>query len=1245
MEDSDPTSSGFDFCNGGFNDDEHEGDHHGSLPVRRRPSLVELAAPAPPPSDPAPAPHETEALVWDDMEETAQRRHRNGARELHKFLQGDAQAFLTAKGDNLTNIIDQGDRKTFALPRDELSRLFVHLEACRLEGSITHFSERQGTTDSRAGIMVDFDVLTPQRGVSLDSRQAFRVVSCIFAQLVRSIDFASGVPPDRGETPKEFRAHAFVTTKVAPVPVASNPPGAPVAGGAKGGDDSLGPKTGAVGGETKDNGGSRGSGSGAGRAAQGGSGGVPPQLYKWGFHVLIPSIKVSRGYKRLLLRALAEDPGVLGVLRDMGAQEPAKCIDQNSASVPVLFLGSCKRGGQPYALSLAFEAVIDVRPSSDGPPTWYMPAIRQLNADEYSDRRFNLVAELGLIHAANANDLPANNASPPATGRGPSRYEPLVEKFEFECWPDVANKARDLEQRSQNGLIAQEELLLAEHGISTLALCDPEARLLHGLLDILSPDYYTERAKWRDVIYALAGSSSSFRPLGEWFSQKCPQKWADGGAACFDEMWAEALGRVRNGNVRRPLTRRSILFWAKESNPRRFAEIMDRSYFTILTRYVYDYGGVIEHYMVAKLLQVMLGNKFVVDVCPGDGARRGSSYGWYEFVVPGEPQRPGEAWKWRREVEPDALHIYMSEGFTCVLDQVAAHIEEKRQGAQEEAQALYFKRLGAAFVQSRRKLFNDTFKAGVIRQAAFQFRKRGFAADLDNVPDVLGVCDGVLKLGPTCELISRFHEYPVSRFTRVRVKAFDPADPWTKLILDAIADIIPEPDFREWLLFFCAQSLNGEAKEGIILFWEGGGQNGKTSFLKWVARVLGEYASKLNIQLLSDDHEAADRPNSAFMKLKHLRFGYFEESNKTQSLNVARMKEVVNPGEASGRDLNQKQEVFNITCNLVAASQYSFIIDTTDHGTWRRVRHYTSKIRFLAHPDPKNPFEKKDNQKFVRQYPDDPEFQASLLSILIHYYGRLQREHRGEIKNVRSPTLERETEAFRIGQDALHRFISSTIVVSPNHHAEYNLSIISSTYIEWYTRNIDKKRHVATEVIKELENSILGRYIRPSANHMPVLVGCRVLDPDHMALAEGEEAIFDNAQRGRKTFAEWQREGLRARSEQRADWWNPPPDVVFEASATARSPGGTPARSANLPSTRMDNVEEFLSWPDDDALLAGELSRASPGKKSDGGDAALDASAALDLLGEILDAAAAPPPPSKAEVSLDDLYGSDASDA
>ena len=47
-----------------------------------------------------------------------------------------------------------------------------------------------------------------------------------------------------------------------------------------------------------------------------------------------------------------------------------------------------------------------------------------------------------------------------------------------------------------------------------------------------------------------------------------------------------------------------------------------------------------------------------------------------------------------------------------------------------------------------------------------------------------------------------------------------------------------------------------------------------------------------------------------------------EELNKTVALNVARMKEIVNPGDVTGRDLNSKQEEFSITCNIVVASQY-----------------------------------------------------------------------------------------------------------------------------------------------------------------------------------------------------------------------------------------------------------------------------------------------------------------------------------
>lgn len=505
----------------------------------------------------------------------------------------------------------------------------------------------------------------------------------------------------------------------------------------------------------------------------------------------------------------------------------------------------------------------------------------------------------------------------------------------------------------------------------------------------------------------------------------------------------------------------------------------------------------------------MLGDKYCVDI--DVGSRGAQSYCWYEFVLPNEPQRPGEVWKWRKEVEPDNIHIYMSEKLTNVMNGVARQLETRRLNAKNEELAKYYVNLAKSFNAAKLNIYNDTFKNGTLRQANYLFRRRGFVEQLDVNPDLFGTLNGVLHLGSKCSLIAQFHEHPISKFSPVAYVKFDPKnpDPWQQLVLDAIADIIVEQDARDWILFHAAQGLSSGPKEGIMLLWEGGGQNGKTSFLRWIAKVLGPYADKFNIQLLCSAREDADRPNSAVMRFKHLNYAYSEESNKSQMLNVARLKEMVNPGELSGRDLNSKQETFTMKTNMVAASQYSFIIDTTDHGTWRRLRHYTSKTKFRKNPDPLNPFEKADDQRFVRQFPTDPQFQSAVLSILIHYYERLQNEYNGELKNVPSQTIDCETDIFRIRQDAIHRWISQSVVSSPNCSNEYTISTLGNLYIDWFVRNIKPSKPPVFEIIKEIESSAIGKFLRPTQNRTLSMRGYRILTDDEMELRPGEEMLIN----------------------------------------------------------------------------------------------------------------------------------------
>lgn len=962
--------------------------------------------------------------------------------------------------DPTTNIIDQREKSTFCLPDEKVQVLMEHLEACRLEKAITHFSERQETQDKLfTGVMVDFDLYLPRdrANAELLDRHCHRLAGCMVSVL--AAELVPGGASDRpGGRPREFKALVFFIVKERPVAISE-----------------------------------------AGKGEQ----------YKYGFHVLVPGVRVGRGYKKHYVKRLRTEAKVLNVMTDLGVLgSPADCVDAGSATVPVLFLGSCKVGGSPYHLSGVYEVACE--------PDEY-PMIQKLPEDRL--RGYNLVYEMALGFEARYSD----------------NRPPLVAARDYEPRPDLAAQVRDEAARAQGGLLSPDEVLLAEHSLSTLTLHDPEALYLHQLLDLLDESYAREYPKWRNVVYALANTSEAYRPLAEWFSQKYA-RWAAGVSKrveSFDRLWEEAV--ARRGRVERPVTKRSIIHWARESDPQRFREIVERGYFTILTRFVYEYGGNLEHYMVAKVLHAMIGSKFVTDVVE-HGAR--AAYHWYEFVVPGQDMCPGEVWKWRRESEPDEIQKYISENFVRLLDDISNHIDEERQRAAEDEHARYWSNLGKRFASSRGKVFNNGFKRGVVEQGHYVFRARGFAESLDQDGELMGVGNGVLRIGAEPHLIDYFHEFPVSKSTRVPYRPFDPEspNPWERLILDALVDIIPEPDARVKILFFLSTGLSRSLKEAIMLFLAGGGENGKTFLLLLLRKVLGKpYAAKLNIQLLASDRESADRPNSAVMRLKGRGYGFFEESNKHERLNTARLKEVVNPSEISASDKHEKQEEFKIATTLVAASQYPLLIETKDHGTWRRLWHYTCKTKFCRQPDPNNPYEKQDDPRFSRQYVEDPDCLQAFLGIMVYFYMRLQREYGGNVKNVPSPTIDRETQVFRNSQDSLNRFITERIVVSPGCTETYTMAVLGSIYGEWYNTHIDNRKHVASEVIDEFENSAIRKYCRRLPNRSLALHGCRVLPKEQVGILQESEFFI-----GCDTEEEDIRVNIeRWKSTNRDRWWMP----------------------------------------------------------------------------------------------------------
>jgi len=1020
--------------------------------------------------------------------------YRPEVRQLKTFLL-DRTAQATPKNDPNTNVSDLSalspGNYTYNFPPADLAQLYRLHENCRRKGVGLNFAERQGTDACpKSGLMLDFDAelgqypeaKTAPLAAPPKAAQVPQVLGAAVMQRIAQIvhralvaDLALGGEP--------FVAHYFFIIRPRV--------------------DELG----------------------EGR-------------FKYGFHLLVPDVRLSRDYKRHLIRNLRKDPGLDQTLARAGVRaalgepagaagapapaaapaRPAASLDPNSAHVPVHFFGSSKRGKAPYVLGGAFRC------TQDDIGVTLVP----LEAEQLDGA--NLSYELALCARP---PRPALGRAYDSAGAPPPT--PITEPRSYEYKAHLAAAIEALGDRAAGGLLGPAGERLEEQ-VEELTRGDPDATQLRNLLQLLDPAYARDYDKWRGVVFALANASrenrrdpQAYYPLAQFFSQRCPEKWAAGGAEALERLWAEAAAPpgARRGAGWRPLTQRSIAYWARQSSPAAYEEATRTGYHQLLETYVYKHQGDLRRTMFAKVLHSIYQHRFVSD----DPDARSGRPVWFEFVTAGQPMRPGEVWKWRQEARPDSLHMAMSDPDAPLqqsIDRILGEVKDKAREPEGPEQAEYFKAILKKLPASKLHLFDHCFKDRVIQEAGYFFRQRGFAEGLDGIPGLLGVANGVLRLSapgrPRCELITGFHEWPVMRYTGAVYQPFDAAayartggasDPQARDLLQGFAKVIPEVDMRVWFLMYLSTGLYLGPKDPCFPMLQGSGCNGKTSIILQAARAIGSsLATKLQITLLSSEREDASKPNSAAMRLKKRSFGYFEESKKRERLNESRLKEMVNPGEFTASEKNKAQEVFEVYATLVAMSNYGFDIDTSDEGTWRRLRYYQCKAKFCENPNPNNPYEHENDRRYIDEFVNDPEYQAAMLRILVFFWERLQAEYGGSVDRVPCPTLERETEIYRNSQDTLNRFITQRVVSSESIKETHHLSHIAALFVSWRSNHFDSdngRRYVATDVLLDLENSALTKYMTTLSNGDRVIQHCRFLsdedvkDPNY--LKDGETHI------------------------------------------------------------------------------------------------------------------------------------------
>jgi phage/plasmid-associated DNA primase len=802
--------------------------------------------------------------------------------------------------------------------------------------------------------------------------------------------------------------------------------------------------------------------------------------YKDGRHMLIPGIQINRGLKKLINDYIIKEKLMEKVFSDIVPHESTShsdFLDKNSAHVGTFFVGSASKLNTPaYLLDALYKVRMTIGDADDIIPI-------ATTFDE-SNNNTNLSFELSLNWA---NSMEKGGVVRKKHYDVKPEHRSLLEQFESK-----GNDAECDEFDENNEAYYNEMSILNVH--------DPDVGYIKSLLDILHPSRSEKYQPWFNVLCALAGTSSSYKSLGEHFSRKSPEKFD---AVSFESTWDSITSKRGNS-----WSIGSLHYWAKMDNPDRYEEVRHRSLFNVIYKKIYDpmVEGLFEHYDIAEILHKVLKDKFVYDKYDDEGGT------WYEFILDDEPMRPGELYKWRKYngKTPNSLLRYMSVILPNLFGKVLARIKASMDEA-TEGLARYHNNIYKNFVKTCRSLKNANFKRCVGMEAEQLFESIGFSERLDSDPNLNGVANGVLQLGSKSKLITGYHGYLVSKFTNVAYHRMDPFDDTTHKVLIALRNLFPddEPDTFDYIMHYLASTLDGNKKESIMLLLVGKGSNGKSFLVELHKGAIGSvYGVKMPLAFLTSRPKDAESATPALMQLKDAHFAYYSESSKFEILNMAKIKEFTGQETLAGRKLHQDYVNFKPKCHHLVSSNNDFEVQGTDHGTWRRLDYMTMKIKFCNQAtdsyDKANPYERIADPTLGSHWAEDPKVLSAYLGILVYYYESLHNKYGGKVRNVPHPHVIKETENFRNRQDKVNNFLNSALVKCVDEEFEMPMTAIRERYIRWhesmYPGGTKDYQRMAND---QLENSKLQKFIKKTRRGS-FINGYKVLDIGEEK-ADGEE--------------------------------------------------------------------------------------------------------------------------------------------
>lgn len=745
------------------------------------------------------------------------------------------------------------------------------------------------------------------------------------------------------------------------------------------------------------------------------------QLGRYGFHVIIPQVRVQRSFKRTFIKALCSVPSITCFFTNC-TNSIENIIDPNLDSNQCYLFGSSKIGSVAYKLHSVYDVVGRVEGTD-----------KNLIILNEKDEDLNLPLLMSILYAPDSND-----------------YETEYDKNDY------------IEVESDKG-----NMVVVEQKINTLRYRYPDIDFYIDLIDNIDPVIFSDTASWKTFVKAIANINQMYKPLAIYGSLKCKEEFEKKKTiSIIDEIFGRVpddyewgLGKLFN--------------WVKAYNPNKIDEIKKKDTRSLALKYAYMTSGQYNDDTLTDLIKRQYSWCYKVTIDTDDN----NSSKWYHMASSGL-----HAYKWKgypsRRV-PDIIMVNIGHDIGEILNHVLVELD-KNIGAETGDEKKRYQSIRKSVVRTRTRMGNFPSKKTLVNNLGVYLGagNEGFYSILDTHKYAIGVNKGILlipeKPNNAPLLVQSENDYNVSINTGRNYIKYDPENKDIKEVysvlrdgfylsqkrlelqrastdprVKALSEEYDEESF-DYYMFHIARGLAKVQQTPTMLHLYGEGSNMKSLLDALLQSTMGlEFATSIKADYLSQDVPPPNDPHPVGVQISKRQFVAFTETDRGRVMNESKVKWLLSPSECKSlRDMYGKQMQVMFTCVYTSYSNHLLVIEGVDNGIWRRQKYLKIKRLYTQSPDPKKPWEKKENAYYVQTWCHEARICDAYFSILVHYYKRLLDEYGGDISKVPHSYISNKSKRVRARYDLAERFIGQ--MLSEDENASVSVDQVIASYIKWY---------------------------------------------------------------------------------------------------------------------------------------------------------------------------------------------------